>query len=162
MAETSKAETLLCGSLRLILEQAETGGPLWTADYGSPAIKKALNALEFFLPALLRQEYPSWNDESLDYFKTLSTQKLGPRSLELTGGALLITDQRWTPFALVLGLTDDMTSIEWFDLKLGSPGPDKQGLDRHFRYQDKDEALREFERHWSQIPWVFTLSAPRP
>ena len=46
---------------------------------------RALEGLEFFLPAVLREVYPEWEWESLDGFYPLFARKAGEREVELWG-----------------------------------------------------------------------------
>tara|TARA_R110002072_G_scaffold209080_3_gene366586 strand:- start:1008 stop:1463 length:456 start_codon:yes stop_codon:yes gene_type:complete len=144
--------------LSAILPGVAVGESLWAADYDCPEGKTVLSALEFYLPALLRQDYPHWIEESLDGFSTVVARKTADRSIEMFGGAILISDQRWTPFELELRIASGNEEVEWLECRIGSPGGDKGGLDRHFRWRDKGEAISEFERQRGRIDWVFSVS----
>lgn len=158
MTEPSRAERAVVESLRVILARTEVGGELWAADYDTDDGKRLLSALEFFLPAVLREAHPFWKGESLDAFHTVTRRKVDERSAELFGLAQLISDQRWTPFELELRLSASDVEVESLRCRIGSLGDGKGGLDRRFTWRERDKAVRSLLADRATIPWVFGVT----
>ena len=59
----SKAEEIICRSLRAILDGVSDGASI--ADFDQ--LQDVLDALDYFIPEVLRQLHPEWNHESLSW-----------------------------------------------------------------------------------------------
>ena len=117
-----------------------------------------------YLPRLLRQAHPFWEDESLDGFAELVAWRTDERSLRVFGLAQLITeDQSWTPCELLLTIAPEQARFAALTCRLGSPGTDRGGLDRSYTHDRLDEALRAFAV-WRtrEADWVYEVRLPRP
>lgn len=78
-----------------------------------------LNALQFFLPEVLRGVHREWQNESLDGIYPSLFRLSGLREINLLGAALFISDQTLTPMNLSLQLAVDCDRVGWIDLRLG-------------------------------------------
>lgn len=115
--------------------------------------------LERLIPALLRMEYPEWERESIDGFFLASATKTAPRTAELTGTCILISDQTVTPFALTLGLTDS-TVFQIINIKLGESGAGPLGISGPVcTSPDAGELLRGLGARIDRIEWVYEVDA---
>lgn len=157
VSEPTPAERFLCESLGEIFAEVEVGSPLWTCDYGQPGGRHVLNALEHYLPHLLRQVHSYWLNESLDGFQTVVATKTGERSLEMFGGAILISDQRWTPFELSLRLATNELRVAHLRCRIGARGPERGGLDRQHRWRAREWAICTFAAQRTDIEWAFAV-----
>jgi hypothetical protein len=84
-----------------------------------PSFFEIESALEYYLPAVLREVDRSWQSESLDGFFTEIAILTAPRQAQLAGYCILISDQTLTPFHIQLRVASDTDEIEWLDCKLG-------------------------------------------
>lgn len=122
-----------------------------------------LGAFQFYLPQLLRQAHPFWEDESLDGFAELVAWRTDERSLRVFGLAQLITeDQSWTPCELQLTVAPEEARFAALTCRLGSPGSDRGGLDRSYTHDRLDDALRAFAVWRTRsADWVYEVRLPK-
>ena len=160
--ETRIPETRICAQLK----EALLAGSAAEHSVGEqvtlpPAV---LGAFEFYLPHLLRQVYPYWHDESLDGFAQVVAWRTGERSLRVFGLAQLITEaQSWTPCELHFTLAREQARFDALICRLGTPGPDRGGLDRSYTFDRLEEAQRAFAA-WraTEAEWVYEVRWPNP
>jgi hypothetical protein len=146
----SRAEEFASRSLRTIL----AGLPAGASIDGSEEFQRALDGLEFFLPAVPREVYPEWERESLDGFYPLFARKAGEREIELFGFCILISDQTLTPIHLRL-LSPTSDEVSWLELQLGESGAN--GMVR-LPYPTEgmiDKQLHALNKRAVTIAWVY-------
>jgi hypothetical protein len=82
-------------------------------------LRELTNALEFYLPDVLREVQPFWRNESLDGLYHEVAIKTGPRQVEFAGRCILISDQTVTSYHIELrgGAAGDV--VEWIDCCVG-------------------------------------------
>lgn len=143
-----------------LLAGREEGASL---DQRSDDFHALCRTLEFFLPAVLSEVYDFWRGESLDAFRIALARKTGPSSAELLGLCLLISDQSWTPFELLVRIAPTGQAIETLTLRVGEPGPGKGGL---LRMPWGSRGVDRFAAHLLErrveIPWVFEARLEPP
>ncbi len=136
-----------------LLASREYGASL---DQHSDDFRALCRTLEFFVPAVLSEVYDFWRGESLDAFRIALARKSGPSSAELLGLCLLISDQSWTPFEFLVGITPTGKTIETLTLRVGEPGSGKGGL---LRMPWGSPGVDRFASHLlerrADIAWVF-------
>lgn len=152
----SQAEVAVCRALRLVVEGVAPGESL---DQAADEFRDLCSALEFYLPAVLKEHDPFWRGESLDAFQIPVALKSGRLAAELVGLCLLVSDQSWTPFDLSIRISASADQVEALSLRLGervagtgqllripygSPGVGRLGR-------------RVVERR-GQIDWAFVVS----
>jgi hypothetical protein len=115
---TLRREESVSRSLRAILSGVANGIEIEDSEQ----FRDFLLGLEFFLPDVLREIHPEWNDESLDGFLPYSVRKTADQEVEIIGHCILISDQTTTPFHLRLQLAADVDEVSWLELKLGERG----------------------------------------
>lgn len=108
-------EQQLARSLRDACDKAPIGGDISRSD----AFQVVTSALEFYLPAVLREIHACWKYESLDGVLHELAVKTGARQVEIAGLCILISDQTLTPFHVRLRYSADVDEIEWLDCRLG-------------------------------------------
>jgi hypothetical protein len=123
----TKAEGGVSRALSSLLEGLANGASL---DQESEHFRTLCTALEFFLPSVLGQVYDFWRGDSLDGFRFVVARKVGPRSVEMLGLGLLISDQCWTPLQLLIRLAPSNTKVEALTCRIGERVLDKGGLVR--------------------------------
>ena len=116
----SKAEQHLACKLRVVL----AGVPIGGAVDDSQEFREVLSALEFFIPQLLRELYPEWNQESLDGVYPEIARKTNECEAEIAGLCILISDQTMTPIHVRLHASQDKDEIDWLECRLGEAGAD--------------------------------------
>lgn len=150
----SRAEEFASRSLRTILAGLPTGASI----EGSEEFQNALNGLEFFLAAVLREVYPEWEYESLDGFYPLFARKTSEREIELFGFCILISDQTLTPIHLRLRLSQTSDEVSWLELRLGESGPN--GMVR-LPYPTEgviDKQLHALNKRRATIVWFYQVT----
>ena len=90
-------------------------------------LSNLLDALEYFVPQVLRQDHPEWQRESLDGFLIGRARKSTKGSVSLTGLAILISDQTVTPFHVDLHPDPD-GSLERAEVLLGERAGGQMGI----------------------------------
>ena len=80
-----------------------------------------LDALELFVPQVLREDFQEWEMESLDGFLVAEAKSNPEGAFSLVGLAILISDQTVTPFHGVFRPAVD-GSLERADVLLGERG----------------------------------------
>lgn len=83
------------------------------------------SALEWYLPAVLREVHPFWKHESLDGVFAELAVKTAPRQVEIAGLCILISDQTLTPYHVQMRIAPKVDEIEWLDCRLGEMRNDK-------------------------------------
>lgn len=84
----------------------------------SISFRNAMRALEWFIPQLLREVHPEWN-EALDGVYPQVAVKTGENEAEIIGMCILISDQTCTPLHVRLRAAIDMNEIESLECRLG-------------------------------------------
>jgi hypothetical protein len=103
--------------LRTVLTGVPNGGEIEDSEQ----LRDVLNGFEYFLPEVLREIHPEWND-GLDGFLLYVARKTGDQEAEFVGHCILITDQTTTPIHIRLQLARDLDEVSWLELKLGEKG----------------------------------------
>lgn len=115
------------------------------------------SSLELFLPAILREKYPSWERESFDGIFPASARRIGNDEIKIFGIAILISDQFVTPFMTDVVLTsehDDVRSARTF---VGESGRGKLGISvAPYSQRRIAEQIADISRRVEGILWVYT------
>ena len=113
---------IVAEELSPLLDSVEIGAPLPVDSASS-----ICSALEYLIPEVLARSHAEWESESLDGFYFSHATRNGPRSAELAGTCILISDQTVTPFSLDLELSAD-GAISHVRIRLGEPGTGRLGI----------------------------------
>jgi hypothetical protein len=150
---TTPAERIAGAALIRVLAPVSVGTPIAESE----ALHELLEALERYLPAVLQRAYPeAWRFEGLDGLYLARATKTGPRTVELTGMCLLITDQALTPFQVSLRAAESTGQIEWVHCRLGERTGN--GLLR-IPYASTEWRKRLHLLKISTIEWVYDIEA---
>lgn len=116
-----------------------------------------------YLPQLLATEHDFWREESLDQVAPLDAWKVAEGSGRLFGLGLLITSQDWTPLEVSWAIDPSQDRFRELGCWVGSPGGDRGGLDRSYRFLAREEAERAFAA-WraTEAEWVYEVRWPNP
>lgn len=108
-------EQRLSAALRASLEGIDVGASI----PDSPRLQVVLEALSFYLPAVLREVHAEWKHESLDGVFAELARKTSNRQVELAGMCVLIRDQGLTPYYASIRVAAGVDEVEYFDCKVG-------------------------------------------
>ena len=117
----SRAEEAIARSFRIILNSTLTGSIVEKSD----DLREALNAMEYFIPEVLREIHREWENESLDGVLPLIVRKTGEREVELVGQCILISDQTLVPIYVILQIHSAKNKVTWLECRLGEKGADR-------------------------------------
>lgn len=106
--------------------------------------------LEHVVPAILRTQYPSW-DDSLDGHKLARADVLTADSIRFVGFAQLIKSQRWVATVVLIELAPSSELFSRMTCKLGER--DSAGSMRV--HKCPDDELNRLEADWESLEWVF-------
>lgn len=84
--------------------------------------------LEYYFSKLLANQFSEWKSESLDGVLVSGAHKAGEGIVELSGLALLISDQTFTPFFARLAFGPPYNSIVSCQMCLGEAGGGRLGI----------------------------------
>lgn len=110
---------------------ARMSGPLHTENtrvVDDPGLPGLLDALELFIPQVLREDFSEWKTESIDRFLIAGAERDTEESLCLFGLAIIISDQTVTPCQIHLRRSADKSSLEHAEVLLGEPGAGVLGI----------------------------------
>lgn len=108
-------ETRLAETLRGAIDGLAIGDTI----PDSPQLQRILSALEFYLPAVLRQAHGDWKHESLDGVFCELARKTAETRAEIAGLCVLISDQTLTPYHVKWRVASERDEIEWLECMLG-------------------------------------------
>lgn len=111
----TKAEQAIARNLRIILEPLPVGAPIEQSD----EFRTVLSALEFYIPAVLREIHHEWKHESLDGVFPTFSGKMGANQALIAGTCILISDQKFTPIHLQLRVSESNDEVVWMECRLG-------------------------------------------
>jgi len=156
----SKAEELLCRSLRTILAVLKDGESIGDSE----VFQSVLAGLEFFLPQVLPGIFADSGGGILDGFCPVVAKKTGEAEAEIIGLCILISDQTLAPIKMRMQLALNKDEVSWLECKFGEPG--LHGIERT-PYAFLDKALHrmyEFcylEGKSNMIEWVYEETVGR-
>jgi hypothetical protein len=110
-------DTIIVNSVAAMLARAPVGEPFEL----EPSDDLCL-ALERLLPQVLARKYPRWRFESLDGIYVARARVTGPRSIQLVGTGILITDQAFTPLAVEVHLDQERDELAMVRVRIGEAG----------------------------------------
>ncbi len=130
----------------------------------SENLTELLDALEFFLPSILADAFPSpWRHESFDAFRLASARKTGQHQAELLGLGLLISDQAWTPVHVVIRVAPGVGGVAWVRCRVGDGGEGGHRMTRLPYGADETSVLLDSVReHASDIDWAYSVVREAP
>jgi hypothetical protein len=147
-------EERISRALRRALERIDDG-----ADFlDSLELRRMCVGLEYFLPAVLAEVYPSWKNESLDGFYFSEARKSGSRQAELFGMCISISDQALAPLHLRLRVAKSEDQIEWMECRLGKRGTREGDMERVNWQQWRHNPLAGLPDSKDLIDWVFKIT----
>ena len=148
-------EQQLARSLRGALDSVAIGGDISQSDgFGT-----VTSALEFYLPAVLREVHAYWKYESLDGFFHEIAFKTAERQAEIAGLCILISDQTLTPFHVQLRIASGTDQIEWLDCRLGEIRDD---VLVRIPYNSERRGNRSISGRLDGIDWKFHVGFGDP
>lgn len=121
--------TILESEVAATLNQSFGHAPLGS-EFQAELSNDFLLSLEHYIPYLLSQDYSEIEVGLLDGFYITSARKVGPRSAELYGWAILMNEPGVTPFFLRITLNPSDDSVDSYDLLFGEPGYGRLGIAR--------------------------------
>ncbi len=137
-------------------------------DSASSARTSALmDALELFVPQMLREDFPEWEAESLDGFLLANFNASADGVVTLVGLAVLIGDQTVTPFCVALHPALD-GSLDRAEVLLGERGGGALGISGPICTDASvSRRLEDLVPRLSSVDWVYRAAytkreAPRP
>ena len=116
--DISGSEELVAKSVRKTLDGLAVGTTIAESD----DLRRVSNALEWFIPEVLREIHPEWSDESLDGVYPLIARKVGEREIEIVGQCILISDQTLVALHLNLQVHPSEDRVNWLQCSLGEKG----------------------------------------
>lgn len=121
-----------------------------------------LDALELFVPQVLRTDFPEWEAESLDGFLVAEAKKTGERLLSVAGLAILISDQTVTPFQVVLHSALD-GSLARAECLVGERGGGVLGISGSVcTAPSVPRQLERLVQRLSTMDWVYRATYSKP
>jgi hypothetical protein len=108
-------EKSIAAGIRAALAPLPVGANIESTD----EFRYVLGALERYIPEMLRELHPEWEDESLDGILPAVARKPAPNEIELIGECILISDQTLVPVHLRMQVADDNDEICWLECRLG-------------------------------------------
>jgi hypothetical protein len=161
----SPAERITARSLRDLLgglrpdEERPAGGPLDAADDPSAALG---SGLEWFLPEILGQAHGFWETASLDGVFTRAVKRIGSRSADVVGTAILLEDQAVVPVHVRLSHHASRDEIDWMEARVGVATAGREML----RLEYGSKAARDLEvllpELVDRLDWAFTATYGDP
>ncbi|MGE0606615.1 MAG: hypothetical protein AB7O62_05765 [Pirellulales bacterium] len=150
----SDVEASLGRSLRAVLQDTAVGELILR----SPEELEFSRWVEYFLPGVLGEIHPEWENEALDGIYPSWIKKTGATSLEMFGLALLISDQTFVPFHLHLATSPTDDAITWVECRLGERGP--QGMLRtpYGTPQIIAKRLARVDHNVDRIDWYYRVT----
>lgn len=146
-------EQRVANRLSVLLKGLPVGSPL-SIDSSADLC----TALEFLIPAILRQDHAEWERESIDGFFFSSAIKRDETTAELAGTCILISDQAVTPFALGLSIEDD-GSLRSMRIRLGEAGGGPLGISGpSCKSRAARELLLALNERIDRIEWTYDVS----
>lgn len=149
--EASAAEQRVCEKLSELLPRFENGA---LPEHDQCSLGLFLG-LERFISEVLCEVHQEWDHESLDGIDPSSFQKTGPRSVEVIGAAILITDQTLTALAVKLQISPDLDRVSWFDCRLGES--EENGTMRRTPYEraGRNWGIANVLNRLDSIEWTY-------
>jgi hypothetical protein len=147
-------EQRISRALRSALEHMVDGAEF----LGTRELRRACDALEYFLPSVLAEVYPYWKKESLDGFYFSEARKLGPQQAELFGMCILISDQTLTPIHLQLKVAPAEEKIDGMECKLGKRGTGEGEMERVPWSQWRDNPFAGLPDSKELVDWVYRVT----
>lgn len=152
--------TRLAGVVATRMSGLLTGGSAGSTP--GAGLSALLDALELFVPQVLREDFQEWEVESLDGFFVAEAKKETEDSVSLVGLAILISDQTVTPFCVCLRSTGD-GSLERAEVLLGERGGGALGISGpDCTSASVSSRLESLLPRLSQIDWVYRATYTRP
>jgi len=150
----SGAEVIIAESLRPVLERLSTGDPFPE----STELRKALSAMEYFIPEVLREIHSEWDHESLDVVYPLTTKKTGNQEADIFGLCLLISAQSIVPIHVRLQIDSQQNHVTWLECRLG----DQETRDRVRRPSRSADSNQQqpssIQAQPDQIDWAYRVT----
>jgi hypothetical protein len=113
------AEETASSRFRALLE----GMPIGAAILDGQPLRDALRPLEHYIPKVLREIHPEWEDESIDGIFPYLVTKTGDNEAEIIGLCILLSDQSLVLLHLRFRLATRTDEICWMECRLGQAGP---------------------------------------
>lgn len=115
--QRSRAEVRLAEAVVLELQDRPVGAEV------KPAPDSDICAcLELFVPEVLARTHPEWAGESFDGIFVVQGTNVDNRRLRLLGTAILISDQRVTPFLVEIEPSPAGDAVDAFRIRIGETG----------------------------------------
>lgn len=111
----SPAERIAADSLASLLSHVAIGDKIEE----SPELRRLLDALEYFVPEVLREIHSEWVYESLDGVFSAEARRTGERAASILGQCIFISDQTVTPIHVELQVSPSGDRIDWAICKIG-------------------------------------------
>jgi hypothetical protein len=144
----------LASELRNLLRELPVG-----AEFAVSPSADICYSLELFVPGLLRQRFPEWQDESLDGIFVARATKTGTTSAEFVGTCILISDQTVTPFLLDLRISPISCVAAATRVMLGEPGTGRLGISGPpCNSLQAQRLLSTLVDRLDQVAWSYTCS----
>lgn len=125
-------------------------------EFKAPPDSPLYSSLELFLPAVLREKYPSWGRESFDGIFPASARRVGNDEIKIFGIAILISDQSVTPFMTDIVLTPGHDDVQLVRTFVGEPGGGILGISGSPYSQRRiAEQIADISRRIEEIFWVY-------
>jgi hypothetical protein len=147
----SISEEQVSRAVRTILASAPQRVNIADSDHLGQSL---LPGLEFFIPEVLRELYPEWDQESLDGIIPIVARQSG-EEVELFGLCVIISDQTLTPIHLGLQVSSTSDEVSWLECRLGERG--EHGMVR-WPYEAVEKRLHSLEGREDKIDWVYKVT----
>jgi hypothetical protein len=151
---TSRAEQTISRLIRTVLAELPSGASIPESE----RFRNVLSHLEFYIPALLREIHPEWDEESLDGVIPVVARKTAEGEVELFGLCIIISDQTLTPIHVRIQVAASNDEISWLECTLGERGQD--GIVR-MPYQSRHAATKRLyalDGRADLIEWVYKVT----
>jgi len=116
---TSRVEEALSSALRSALAETSVGDSIPS----SPTLNEALVTLQYFIPEVLTEVYPTWTGMALDSVRAFATKKVGNEEFEMFGACELLSNFRWMLLHARLQIATETDAIVWVEFRVAEKMP---------------------------------------
>lgn len=148
-----KAAAILSDEVRSTLADLSDGASI---VLGSDSL--LCSSLERVLPRCLSGEYPDWRDETLDGVLDAVGHRISDQTLMILGVAILMSDQRVTPFKCELRADSRVMELR---VDFGQAGDGRWGIKRAKLRSKQHDQIR-IDLSAGLIDWVFSAGCRFP
>jgi hypothetical protein len=149
----SSFEQNISRSLRAVLAHLPHGASIGDSE----EFREVLSGLAYFLPDVLGEIYPEWN-ESLDGILPMVARKTREGEADILGLCIILSDQTVTPLHVRLRATASYDEISWLECRLGERGNHGMVRTPYDSFGAVAKRLYALEGKPELIDWVYKVT----